>query len=134
MTGTALALVLLAHFFGDYVLQSHWMATRKTTAWLPAFIHATVYTACYTAATHSAGVLLVIGVTHAIIDRYRLARHVSWLSNHLAPRSAWPEEWNACRATGYDPSVPVWLAVWLMIVTDNAMHIAINISAILLLT
>lgn len=34
---------LLAHLFGDYVLQNHWMALNKTQRWWPAIVHATLY-------------------------------------------------------------------------------------------
>jgi hypothetical protein len=37
MTGYTL---LLCHLLGDYVLQSHIMATRKTSSWLWALVHA----------------------------------------------------------------------------------------------
>lgn len=32
--------IILAHLIGDYVLQSHVMATRKSASWRWAFIHA----------------------------------------------------------------------------------------------
>ena len=130
MTATTLALLVLGHLFGDYVLQSHWMATCKTSAWGPAIAHAAVYTACHLPATRSPAALAVIGGTHLIIDRYRLARHVVWAKNHLAPSGARPPSWDECSATGYAPDVPAWLAVWLMIVADNALHLAINVGAL----
>ena len=34
---------LVAHVVGDYVLQSDWMATRKTLHWTPALVHAVLY-------------------------------------------------------------------------------------------
>ena len=65
------------------------------------------------------------GLTHALIDRYRLARYVCWAKNFLAPKM-WRYSWGACSATGYHENKPSWLAVWLMIIADNAIHIAIN--------
>lgn len=132
MTGTTLGLLLLAHLVGDYVAQSHWMAARKTSAWLPALAHGAAYTACYLVVTRSLVALLIIGGTHVVIDRYRLARHLIWIKNHLAPRSGQPRTWHECSATGYDPEVPGWLAVNLMIVCDNTLHLVINFGAILL--
>ena len=35
-----------------------------------------------------------------------------------------------CSQTGYDPARPAWLAVWLMIVADNTLHLAINYAAL----
>jgi hypothetical protein len=34
--------------------------------------------------------------------------------------------WNECKATGYSPATPAWLAVWLLIIADNIMHVLIN--------
>ena len=34
--------------------------------------------------------------------------------------------WAQCSGTGYDGTKPAWLAVWLMIITDNLMHILCN--------
>jgi hypothetical protein len=125
-----LVLLLLGHLFGDYVVQSNWMATQKTRHWMPALAHAAAYTACYLPATRSVLALAVIGGTHAVIDRYRLARHLVWLKNHLAPTSGRPPAWTACAATGYGPDVPAWLAVGLLIAADNTIHLAINTASV----
>jgi hypothetical protein len=115
---------LICHLIGDYILQSHWMASDKTKSHLPAAVHATVYTSVFLFLTFSIPALLVIGVTHFFIDRFRLARYVCWYKNYIAPRSAWPQ--GQITATGYADSVPVWLSTWLLIITDNAMHLIIN--------
>jgi hypothetical protein len=115
---------LLCHAIGDYVLQSHWMATGKTTSTVPALAHALVYAIPFLVVTHSPGSLLAISATHFVIDRWRLARHVCWLKNWLAPVHNRP--WSECRATGYPPETPPWLAVWLMIAADNTLHVLLN--------
>ena len=28
--------------------------------------------------------------------------------------------------TGFDPETPAWMAVWLLIITDNTLHLSIN--------
>jgi hypothetical protein len=38
--------------------------------------------------------------------------------------------WAVCTATGYPPDRPAWMAVWLLIVADNTMHLMINYAAI----
>jgi hypothetical protein len=38
---------LLAHLFGDYILQSDWMAQNKTKRSWPAFVHALIYSLCF---------------------------------------------------------------------------------------
>lgn len=121
--------MLLAHAAGDYVAQSHWMATEKTKRWLPAILHGLAYTACFVPVTRSLPALLVIGGTHVVIDRFRLARYVVWAKNRLAPRSQW-RPWAECSGTGYPTDVPAWLAVWLLIAADNVIHVLINAGAV----
>lgn len=64
-----------------------------------------------------------------MLDRYRLARHVIWLKNHLSPRRTW-RPWSECSATGFPPETPPWLAVWLLIIVDNTIHLGINYAAV----
>jgi hypothetical protein len=120
---------LLAHLVGDYLLQSDWMASEKTKHWWPAVAHALTYGLPFLLATQSALALAVIVGTHVVIDHYRLARHVAWLKNQVAPR-AFRLAWVDCKATGYGPETPEWRAVWLMIIVDNTIHLAINSAAI----
>ncbi|MFE9064948.1 DUF3307 domain-containing protein [Streptomyces violaceusniger] len=130
MTGEAAFGILLAHLAGDYLIQSDWMANEKTKRWRPAWAHAITYGLPYLLVTQSPVALTVIVVTHAVIDRYRLARHVVWAKNLLAPKEhRYP--WSECAATGYYKDCPVWMAVWLMIIADNTMHLAINASAVM---
>lgn len=118
--------IILAHLAGDYLLQTNWMAVEKTKRWLPAILHGLTYTLPYVLLTQSLLALLVIGGTHVVIDRYRLARHVVWLKNQFAPRNFRTPH----TATGYGDDMPPWMAVWLMIVADNTIHLLINLAAI----
>lgn len=38
--------------------------------------------------------------------------------------------WKDCAATGYPPDVPPWMAVWLLIIADNTMHVLCNALAL----
>lgn len=130
-----LAESVLAHFVGDYLIQSHWMATQKVERWIPAIVHGVTYTLPFLLLTQSILALLVIGGTHIIIDRYRLARHFIFVKNFLAPRSYSQPRWAWAKVNGgYDPNTPAWLAIWLMIITDNVIHILINYGALLWLS
>jgi hypothetical protein len=113
---------ILAHLAGDYLLQTHHQAVQKTVAWGPALAHAASYTAAFLPLTRDWRRLALIGVSHALIDRYRLARHVTWAKNQLAPRDFRPPH----TATGYQPTVEPWLAVWLLIAADNTLHLVVN--------
>lgn len=127
---------LVAHAVGDYILQSHWMATEKTKQHTAAAIHAVCYTLPFLLITQSSAALAAICGSHFLIDRYRLARYVVWLKNgpldmaeqgHIGDDVA---RWKPVTATGYADDVPAWLSVWLLIVVDNIIHVACNALAI----
>jgi len=140
---------LLAHAIGDYILQSDWMATEKTKKSIAALAHAATYGLPFLFFRPSWKAYAVIAGTHFVIDRWRLARFVVWIKNFLGPRQACllPSDgvsaksyrdyamigrirhnypWSECRGTGYPPTTPAWLAVWLLIIADNIMHVVIN--------
>ncbi|KQT59989.1 hypothetical protein ASG52_19885 [Methylobacterium sp. Leaf456] len=108
---------IVAHLVGDYLLQSHWMATEKTKRSLAAAIHAVAYTVPFAFITLDPLALTLIAALHFPIDRWRLARFVVWLKNGAR---------GPVTATGYTDDVPPWLAVWLLIIADNVLHILIN--------
>lgn len=131
---------LILHLIGDYVTQSDWMANNKTKSDFPALVHATVYMLPFFLLTSSWSALFTIWFTHWIIDRYRLARYVVWVKNLFYPLpydegfGGWvPEnkyDWENCKVTGYPSETPPFLAVWLMIIADNTMHLSINYLAL----
>ena len=109
---------LVAHMIGDYIFQSHWMATKKTSSWVVASIHALTYFIPFLflcSVSWWQGLLIV--TTHAAIDRYRLARYVCWLKNG---------PWKPLTNTGFDDTVPLYLSVWLLIIADNVIHVILN--------
>lgn len=120
---------LFAHLIGDYILQSHWMATEKTKRAWPALVHSILYTLPFLFITTSPVALGIIAGSHFVIDRWRLARYVIWLKNQLGPE--WIS-WSQCKSTGYPNSVNPWLSTWLLIIADNTLHIGLNGLAIYL--
>lgn len=117
---------ILIHAIGDYILQSDWMANEKTKHWLPAACHALVYSIGFLFLKPSIAAWLAILGTHYLIDRYRLARYVVWAKNFLAPRGCNPP-WSECvYSFGYPPERPVWMAMWLLVIADNILHVVIN--------
>lgn len=117
---------LILHAIGDYITQTNKMASKKTVSWLWALIHAFVYSLPFLLIS-SVDAVLVIGVTHAVIDRYRVARYVVFAKNWITEPSL---KWDDCSKTGYPSSSPDWLAVWLLIIADNVMHVMINYVAL----
>ena len=135
---------LLLHLLGDYIFQSHWMATQKTKHWWPALCHATIYSAPFLLIGSWAAVGFIFG-THYLIDRFRLIRYVIWAKNIVV--GLWIQKltelekdpfglistmhseelsWANCQGTGYPSETPAWLAVWLMICADNTLHLCLN--------
>jgi hypothetical protein len=112
---TALILGFLFHLIGDYLLQNDWMANQKTKAFLPAAIHASLYSLLFLFITEPSWWMLLIG-SHFLIDRYRLAIYWIKLVN-----------WNwKSKNFGFDDNKPAWMSVWLMIIIDNVWHLVIN--------
>lgn len=108
---------IVAHLVGDYILQSHWMATEKTRNSVAAGVHAVTYTLPFAFITWSPLALALICGTHFVVDRWRLARFLVWAKNGAR---------GPVTATGYADDVPAWLSVWLLIIADNVLHILIN--------
>lgn len=121
--------ILLAHLVGDYLIQSDWMANEKTKRWWPAVAHGLTYTLPYALITQSLPALALIAGSHIVIDHYRLARHVVWAKNLIAP-SRYRYPWRECSGTGYHQDRPPWMAVWLMIIADNTIHLLFNTAAV----
>jgi hypothetical protein len=118
---------LLLHLIGDYVTQTDWMARSKTQAVFAALCHAAVYALPFLLVSPSLAALAVIALSHFLIDRYRLARHLAFAKNKLTD---WHLTWAECKATGFPSEVPAQQAFWLMILIDNTMHLSINYAAL----
>lgn len=116
---------ILAHLVGDYILQSHWMATEKTKQSVAAGIHALTYTLPFLLITQNPWAISFIAGTHFLIDRFRLARYVVWIKNQAASERV-GLAWADCQPTGYPKDVPPWLSVWLLIIADNVLHLVCN--------
>lgn len=138
MTGLT---ILLAHLIGDYLLQTDSMAQRKTASWRWALTHAGMYSVPYAVLAFLlqghvdwrwALAIMIIGGTHAVIDRYRLAKHVIWTLNRILPHDERDEyPWAEARDNqGYRADSPPWMRTWLMIIVDNTIHLTINAIAI----
>jgi hypothetical protein len=148
---------LVAHATGDYVLQSDWMAAEKTKKSIAALVHCLFYSIpFYIFFKPSWQAMAVIAGSHFLIDRFRLARFVCYFKNFLAPprtKSAteetsenpegsyhvkklrwkihkWWHPWKECSVTGYSNDRIPYLTIWLLIITDNLMHIVINSFAL----
>lgn len=130
--------LILAHLLGDYVLQSHVMAVRKTSSWRWALIHAAFYSLPFlvlllwlrVGASDALGALAIIGGTHAVIDRLRIAaRWCEWYG--VGHPGLWWRPKGVQLGTLFGrgeafESPPPFLGVWLTIIVDNTLHLTIN--------
>lgn len=132
---------LLIHLFADYWLQNDWMALNKKEKWLPAIVHALVYTLPFLLITRSWVALSVIFLTHAIIDHTRIVellnRIKNWKfdedecclfipSNYIGKSFT---QYNFKLRDGYN-NRPFAIRVWLIIIQDNILHLIINYLSI----
>lgn len=124
--------IIIFHMVGDYILQPSWMADLKTQIWWPAVLHGIAYTLPYLLLTRNVWALLIIAVTHMVIDRYRLIKYLLWFKNQIGPR-VFRYSFADADGTGYHKGhPPVWMSVWLMIIADNTVHLIINGLAFIL--
>lgn len=129
---------LILHLFGDYITQSDWMANNKTKSSFAALLHVAAYSLPFLLLSPSLAAFAVIAGTHFLIDRFRLARYLVFAKNIvLSPKfvttyafAGLQSDWADSKATGYPSITPPFLAVWLMILADNALHLAINYLAL----
>ena len=127
---------LLVHLFADYWLQNDWMATNKKKRWLPAIVHGFVYTLPFLLLTHSWVALLIIGITHIVIDHTdivcRLNQIKNWdfrQDNYAFLDSQKPLGVMMPVKDGYFGR-PFAIRVWLIIIQDNILHLIINYLAL----
>ena len=106
---------LLAHLVGDYIFQNDWMALGKYRSWKIAVLHGMIYSIPFIFLTQNLFVLFLIGATHFVIDHWKLAIWIDRVKN-----------WNFKTVGGFSENRPIWLTVWLGIITDNTAHLLIN--------
>ncbi len=141
---------LLVHLFGDFICQNSWMALNKSKKTFPCLVHILIYTSCFLLLTTSWKALLVIGVTHFFIDRFHtpLKRFI-WFKQHFNPKFYYPK-FVKCDTTGlyddspfntvigdsgdepmgYNKRTLFFISMWLYIIHDNFLHLAINYLAL----
>lgn len=121
-------LELILHLIGDYITQTDKMANEKVKDIRMALLHAFVYSVpFYIFIDMSITAFMVMFLSHAFIDRYRVVKYIIFARNRLHDKTL---KWEDCSATGYHKDKPIWLSVWLMIIADNTLHLAINYMAI----
>lgn len=99
--------LLTGHLLGDYIAQTDWMASRKTTQTLPCLAHCAAYSLCVWACSFwwlPWWAVALCGVLHFPIDRWRLARR--WMT-----------------FVGQEGFATGPLSPWSVVVVDNTFHV-----------
>jgi uncharacterized membrane protein len=91
---------LLCHIFGDYFLQSDWMALNKSKRTFPCLIHVVLYSLPFLFLTNNIYALILIASTHFVFDRFSLVKYVVYAKNFLNPSFSY-YEFSQCDVTGY---------------------------------
>ena len=118
---------LVAHFVGDFILQSDWMAQEKSRNSFACLVHVIFYTLPFLLITQEPVALLIISGTHFMIDRWRLPRFLIWAKDLPFPGR---RSFSDCQRTGFPPEMPDHLARLLYIIIDGICHVLINGAAI----
>lgn len=135
---------LLVHGIADFFLtQGSYQAVNKSKRTGPALLHALLYTACFLILTQSWKALLVIGVTHFLIDRYSIPKYLIFAKEWIFNPKSWRATWASSNHNGYfdhvgdewgranqDKIRPPFISWWIYIITDNLFHLIINYLAL----
>jgi hypothetical protein len=136
-------LQLIFHGIGDYYLQTDWQAlNKKKRSWIgfyACFKHCVTYSLPFLF-IGSYKAVLVIFITHFIIDRYNFIPYLIAMKNNVKKEEVYLTENGVQMLTGkkvYDVSNfgyglerPFAISIWLYIICDNLLHIICNYIAL----
>ncbi len=118
--------MLLAHLVGDYMFQSNWMVKNKHSSCVVAAVHGFFYSIAFALIIPDTTLfaLFLIASTHAIVDRFRLAKYILIARDYvLRPTS---EKFDARDYNGLSEFTPKGLSTAVHIIVDNTLHLLIN--------
>ncbi len=116
---------LLAHLFGDYILQSGKMAVEKSRSWGWAVFHVSLYILPFLLLTRNPVALAIIGGTHLLIDRFSLAKYIMYFKG-TEPNDVFMYS-NGMVVPSFSGNLFL-----VYVVTDNSLHLIINYFALTL--
>ena len=127
MIATKLFLMVLAHFWGDYMLQPKKMAVKKSSSIAWCLLHCLIYTAVIVVATATFKPLFIIGVfvSHFIIDYNEVG--MKWL-RIMGGRDFYEE----FISTNEYREIHLSFATLIYAVVDNTLHVTIMTLLLLL--
>lgn len=124
---------LLLHLFGDFIVQNDYVALNKKKntlkGWIYCLWHCISYSLPFLLITNWKAVL-VIGLTHFIIDKTNIVAYFLAMRNNTKEllyvgNFKWVKKYNV-KNFGFLPERPFAITIWLLIFTDNTLHLIIN--------
>lgn len=115
---------LILHGIGDYFIQTDRMALNKKKAGWFGFWQCWIHCITYALPFLLIGNLLqmsLIFLTHFIIDRYRIIDYALAIKNGVKENGKYD-----ISNFGFGTGRPVFITIWLYIITDNLTHIICN--------
>jgi hypothetical protein len=106
-------LLLVAHFIGDFLLQTKWMAENKASRWIPLLTHVTLYTV----------VIAIFGSLSGGLSYWGLA--LIYVGHIILDRRTFVDFWVRRIQMANGPE-----KVWLGIVSDQIFHIILIAVAV----
>jgi hypothetical protein len=110
---------------GEFLIQSDGIYKLKQRSWLWASLKGLTYAALFLACTQSPMALAAIFGFHTVMSRYKLAKYVCYLKNHLAPKSQW-HKWADCNLNGHFKDKNQWYSHGKMLIVESMLMIAAN--------
>lgn len=128
---------LLLHLFGDFIVQNDHIALNKKKntlkGWLYCTVHCITYALPFLLITNWKAVI-GIAVTHFIIDKTNIVAYFLAFRNNVKIETAMFENnkvnnkrWKYNISNfGFLPERPFAITIWLLIFTDNTLHLLCN--------
>ena len=132
-------LQLILHVFGDYFLQTDWQALNKKKPGIIGFWACLKHCALYSTPFLLLGswkAVLVIFITHFIIDRTNIVAYLLAIKNNVRKQQTYkmmplsfPYTYDISNF-GLGLDRPFAISIWIYIIVDNLFHIVCNYLAL----
>jgi hypothetical protein len=124
-------LQLLLHLFGDFIVQNDYVALNKKKNTLKGWIYCTFHCVTYSLPfllIASWKAVIMIGLTHFIIDKTNIVAYfLAWRNNVHNPSELKSKYGNYDISNfGFQLQRPFAITIWLLILTDNTIHLILN--------
>lgn len=110
-----------------------WMALNKKKKGWQGFLACQVHCITYSLPFFCIGnwyAVLVIYLTHFAIDRTHIVEYALAIKNNVRKHIGWGKTKYDIKNFGFGENRPIYITIWLYIITDNLCHIICNYFAL----